>query len=490
MDGGADKRESGRALLRGAGYGRSLSARLLVLTVLFIMIAEVLIFVPSIANFRATWLEQRLARAQIATLALEATPDNMVSRDLERELLRNAEALAVVLHRNSARRLVLSGDKMPEVEATFDLRGSSAPMLIWEAFDALAAGDGRIIRVIGEPLYMGGDIIDIVIEETPLRAAMLRYGLNIFLLSLVISIFTAALVFLTLNRMFVRPLKRLTGNMVAFREKPEDIGRVISASARQDEIGIAERELEAMQRQIRSTLNQQAHLAGLGRAVSKINHDLRNILASAQLISDRLSSVSDPTVQRLAPRLFASIDRAIDLCAKTLKFGRAEEDPPQRRFFSLADLVEEARSAAGLGAPGSGDEGRIRFFSEVPEGMRLYADPDQVFRILLNLVRNAAQALDGGDGDIRVKAWAAADGTAEIEVSDTGPGLAPRARAHLFEAFSGAARAGGTGLGLAISAELAGAHGGRVELVESRPGQTVFRVSLPQDQMGEAEAAQ
>jgi signal transduction histidine kinase len=468
-----------------ARYSRSLSSQLLLLTVIFVMAAEVLIFFPSIANFRLNWLEQRLANAQIASLALEATPDNMVSSALQLELLKNAEAYAIVLHRDATRRLILTKDNLPEIDAGYDTRERFAPVLIWDALEVLFAGDGRTIRVIGEPRFMGGDVIDLVIDETPLRQAMIGYGINIFTLSLVISVITAGLLFFALNRFLVRPLRRISENMVAFREKPEDIRRVITASGRRDEIGVAESELEAMQRQIRSTLNQQARLAALGGAVSKINHDLRNILTNAQLISDRIAGVSDPTVQKLGPRLFGSIDRAIDLCEKTLKFGKAEEDPPERRFFLLANLMEELTSASGLD-----DEARIAFVCDVPKDLRIHADPDQLFRILLNLVRNAAQALQGGDGEIKVRAWLEEDDKVEIEVWDNGPGLPERARKHLFQAFAGSARAGGTGLGLAICAELAEAHGGKLMLMESVPGKTVFRVCIPQDTAAVKLAAQ
>lgn len=472
---------------RGGWFARSvrplrgsLSRRLLLLTVLFVMLAEVLIFVPSMANFRLNWLEQRLAAAQIASLALEARPDNMVSPALREELLKNAQVYAVALHRDDARRLVLSEDMPPMVNRSFDLRGAMAVELIMDAFETVFAGDGRIILVTGEPRFGAGESIEIVFDETPLRHAMFQYGKNIFLLSLVISIITASLVYLVLHFVLVRPMRRLTGNMVAFRVNPEDARRVIAPSMRADEIGVAERELSLMQKEIRATLTQKAHLASLGAAVSKINHDLRNILASAQLISDRIGAVDDPTVQHLAPRLFASIDRAIDLCTKSLRFGRAEEAAPQRRLLELRQLVDEVAEAAWS------ETDALRWVNDVPPGLVVDADPDQLFRILLNLVRNAAQALTeeaaGGaiGGEIRLSAYRVLDHV-HIDISDDGPGLPPKAREHLFEPFSGSGRAEGTGLGLAIAAELARMHGGHIDLVRSDASGTLFRVCIPDD---------
>ena len=455
---------------------QSLSRRLLVLTILFVMLSEVLIFVPSIANFRKTWLEQNLGAAQIAALALEATPDNMVSPRLQQELLENAQVFAVSLHRDDKHHLMLSEKMPPEIDATYDLRMAMAPDLIMDAFHTLLAGDGRVIQVTGYPRFGAGDFIEIVISETPLRQAMIRYGENIFLLSLVISVVTAGLVFLVLNFVLVRPMRRITENMVAFRNNPDDARLLVAPSDREDEIGVAERELAAMQRDIRATLNQRAHLAALGAAVAKINHDLRNILANAQLMSDRLSTVDDPTVRKLAPRLFASIDRAIDLCTRTLRFGRADEEPPRRSRFALAPLMEEVRQLSGLP-----DETEIHWTNDVPDDLMVEADRDHLFRILLNLGRNAMQALlDArlGQGEIRMTACRVGDHL-HIDVEDTGPGLPQKAREHLFEPFTGGTRAGGSGLGLAIADELARGHGGRIDLLETGEEGTIFRVCIP-----------
>jgi signal transduction histidine kinase len=111
------------------------------------------------------------------------------------------------------------------------------------------------------------------------------------------------------------------------------------------------------------------------------------------------------------------------------------------------------------------------------------ADPEQLFRIMLNLVRNALQALESRDardpGRDQIRITGRREGAvAVIEVSDTGPGLSERARAHLFEAFQGSTRTGSVGLGLAIVAELVRAHGGDIRLVEGTIGAT-FRVSIP-----------
>jgi len=325
---------------------------------------------------------------------------------------------------------------------------------------------------------MGGDFVEIVMDEAPLRKAMLRWSVNILLLSIIISAIAAALVYLSLHYLFVRPMRRITASMTAFRADPESGSNVMRASSRHDEIGVAERGLAVMQADIASMLHQKSHLAALGLAVSKISHDLRNLLASAQLFSDRLTSLPDPTVQRFAPRLMQALERAIAFCQSTLSYGQAKEPPPDRRMVALDGLLDEVCHTLGLGP-----EARIQWVASVERGLMVDADPDQLFRVLLNLARNAAQALESRetrdpDRD-QIRITGRREGAvAVIEVADTGPGLSEAARAHLFEAFQGSTRTGGSGLGLAIAAELIRAHGGEIRLVEGTIGAT-FRITIP-----------
>ena len=466
------------------GFG--LSAKLLLLTLTFVMLAEVLIFVPSVANFRITWLTDRLTAAQLAALAAEAVPGGVVPDPLRVELLRTAQVRAVALKRNNERRLVLPPDMVSEIDDTFDFRASSRSRgvgnelglrlrLIWEALNVFSAKEGRVIRVIGEPGMGAGDFIEVVLPEAPLKAAMIRYGLNVLGLSVIISMITAALVYFALNGLLVQPMMRITRNMLRFSENPEDASRIITPSQRHDEVGTAERELAHMQEQLTQTLQQKNRLAALGLAVSKISHDLRNMLANAQLLSDRLSSLPDPAVQRFAPKLIASLGRAIALCESTLQFGRAEETAPRRELVSLRILVAEVGD--GLGLP---REGMIDWSVEMEDGLQIDADRDQLYRVLSNLARNALQALEQQDvvkGHIRI--IGRRNGRrVSIEVSDDGPGVPDKARANLFKAFQGSARKGGTGLGLAVAYELVAAHGGIIRLHDTARG-AAFELEIP-----------
>lgn len=453
---------------------QSLSGRLLLFTIAFVMLAEALLYFPSLARFYQDQLTARLAAAQIAVLALDQGDPQSISPQLKKELLANAGVRAVALKRNNTRRLYLAETMPPEISTSIDLRDISDFGLIGYAVDSMVMGDGRTLRLIGRPRLQGGEFIEAIIDEAPLRDDLLTYSARIFELSLFISIMTASLVFATLYFALVRPMQRLTQSMVSFQERPEDAQRIIVPSAREDEIGQSERVLATMQTEIRQALQQREHLAALGSAVAKIQHDLRNILSSAQLASDRLAASNDPAVQQLAPRLMKSIDRAIDLASNTLKYGRAEEAPANRHRQLLLPLAEEAMHAA-LAA----GDGRATWRNDIASDLEVDADGEQLLRVLVNLGRNAVQALEGkADGQVTLSARRADDGTA-IDVADNGSGIPEQVLKHLFEAFAGRGRIGGTGLGLAIARELARGHGGDVVMLRTGPEGTTFRITIP-----------
>ena len=465
-----------RGIARGLSIG--LSGKLLFLTIIFVMVAEVLIYVPSIANFRLNWLNDRLAAAHTAALVLDAAPSGMVPESLAKQILDSIGANAVAMKMGTQRRLLAASNVPAKVEAEIDMRNVSWWGATIDAFEVLLYDEpSDAIRVVG-PAPMGGEFIEIILAEAPLRKAMLKFSVNILLLSLAISGITATLVFFALHYILVRPMRRITANMVAFRADPENHALIIPESGRRDEIGTAEEELAAMQRELASMLHQKSRLAALGLAVSKINHDLRNLLASAQLFSDQLSNLPDPKVQRFAPKLMRALERAIAFCQSTLSYGAAQEAPPDRKTIEVEPLIEEVHEALGLGL-----DVPIRWIVAVERGLTVEADHDQLFRVLVNVARNAAQALEtrGARDPARdqIRITGRREGiVAIIEVSDTGPGVSEKARAHLFQAFQGSTRAGGTGLGLAIAAELVRAHGGDIRLVPGTIGAT-FSITLP-----------
>lgn len=479
--------QNGLTSSRRAWLRLGLPTKLLLLTAMFVMLAEVLIFVPSVANFRVNWINNRLMAAQLAALAADAAPGGNVPPPLRDELLNTAEVQAVALRRDGTRRLVLAPDAPIAVDVHFDLRSSPDVSvgreillrlgLVGDALGVFVSSGKRTMRVIGPLGQNPEDFIEVVMPEAPLRAAMFRFGLTIFGLSVIISFITAAMVYLSLLRLLVQPMMRIARNLVRFSEKPEDQSRIIVPSERSDEIGIVERELAGMQQQLAQSLRQKTRLAQLGLAVSKINHDLRNMLANAQLISDRLGALPDPTVQKFAPKLIASLDRAINLCNDTLKFGRAQEATPRRELLLLKPALEEVGDSLCLPR-----ENRIAWVIDVvPENLRVDADRDGLYRVLSNICRNAVQALesleDGHSGKIGVKARREGRKVL-IEVYDNGPGIPPRVRENLFQPFRSSQRIGGSGLGLSIAAEIITSHGGSIKLLDTEVG-TTFRIEIP-----------
>jgi signal transduction histidine kinase len=463
----------------------SLSGRFLILTTVFVMLAEVLIFVPSVARFRENYLETRLERAQIASLAVLA--DDVLDPELEQELLDNAGVFNVVLRRDEVRQLALSSPIPEPIHATYDLRDSTGLSLIRDAMGTLFDPVNRIIRVIGNPVRDGGLLIEVTMETGPLRTAMIEYGINILILSAVISVVTAGLLFLAVRVLLVVPIKGVVAAMQDYARAPEDARRIIAPKAGVTELREAEDALQSMQTQLTQALRQKERLAQLGGAVAKVSHDLRNILTSAQLFVDRIEGSEDPAVRRLAPKLVGSISRAVALCESTLAFGRAEEPPPALNRVRLAAVVAEVvdgeRMAAG--------EHPVSFSESVPAGMTIRADGEQLYRVLLNLVRNARQAIvaSGKAGEIRIGA-VEYDELWRITVSDTGPGLPPKAREHLFQPFQGGTTKGGAGLGLTIAAELVRGHGGRLDLERTDAGGTSFAILLPKAAERLADAAE
>ncbi len=457
---------------------KSLSGRFLLLTIIFVMLAEVLIFVPSVSRFRVEYLQTRLNSSQLASLALLASPNDMVTPELEAELLRNADVLNVALQRDSMRELILSSPMKAPIEQSYDLRNARAWTLIDDAMLVLWRTDNRVIRVRGEPVNQAGLLIEVALNEKPLRDAVIAYGANILSLSLFISIVTGALLFVAVRWLLVLPISRVVCQIREFEAAPEDVRKIIQPRAGATELLEAETAIQSMQIQLSQLLKQKGHLADLGGAVAKISHDLRNMLTTTQLLADRMEMSDDPMVQKTAPKLITSLSRAVNLCDSTLRFGKAEETAPNLRKFSMKPLLREVVDAEML-AIGDAD---IEVSLDVKEPITLRADREQLYRIVNNIVHNACQvlAVQKQHGIIKVKGRETPENWV-ITVSDNGPGLPQKALDNLFTPFEGGARRGGAGLGLAISADLVKAHGGTIELLTSDANGSAFEINLPKD---------
>lgn len=455
----------------------SLRSRLLILTFFFVMVVSVFVYLPSIATYRLEFLEKRLENAQIAALALEERGGTAVSPQLEERLLEQSGVIAVIL-RNEDKSLFLGFDVMPEeVDASYDLRTTSLGMLIFDAYDVLDTGGSRLIRVVGAPMTANTRWLEITLDEAELYENLRNYSNNVLVLAIIVSLFTGILVYLALHWMLVRPIRKVKDSIVSFRRSPEVPTKIKMGQKRSDEIGLVQRELARMQEEVRQSLKQKSNLAALGEAVAKINHDLRNVLATAQLASDALQRVDHPRVQKVSRRLMTAVSRAIALCEATILHGKAEDPVPEKADVELRDLVYDVGSSLGLM-----DGGEFHFIVNVDEHFIVNVDAEQFHRVLLNLCRNAGE-VQGPEGTIEISAEKDQTGTSHIRVRDEGPGIPDAVRADLFKAFT-SAKSGGTGLGLATARDIVVAHGGQIGLESTGEEGTTFIMCMPPAEEG------
>ena len=451
-----------------------LSWRILGLVVVAVMTAEILLFLPSIARFRLVYLEQLIESGTLAALALDATPDNMVTEDVKRALLNHARVDAVVLvEPNKPRRALLNIAPRPDMP-TFNLKERGALGLIWDALAAMTRDGAYYTRVGGESMRLPKAMVWIVVDELPMRIAMYGFTGRVLVLSIIIALFTAALLHLALRWLVLRPLQDLSADLVAFRGAPEEPGTARPPVDRNDEIGVVDREFQNLQREIRASLRQKSRLAEVGAASNKINHDLRNILSTARLLSDRLARSDDERTRKLAPTILNTIDRATRLASDAIQYVR-DRPTPRITEFDLSDLVDEVGVALQEQGEDSDPNVLRNWVNALGGERRVRADRDLLYRVFVNLGRNA---FDAGASAVTVKAKNGGNFLV-VGVSDNGPGLPADVAAQLFKPFTTGGRAGGAGLGLCIARDLVRAHGGEIALAETGPQGTTFRFTLP-----------
>jgi signal transduction histidine kinase len=464
-------RPPGRRLVLPGG----LSARLLLATALVVVLANAIIVPVLLANRQNEWLRSEVAAGQLASLAVQAAPQGKVTVELKQKILQRAGLVAVGIEDQGVMRSVLAPSRLPGGSYRINLRQPNPVSDLADLLQTLVGGGDRMLLVTGRA--DDGETVQILVPDRSLRSLLLANLGELVIGALFTSAMAGALVYLFLNFFLVRPMQRITRAMERFRADPEDPAARLAPSGRRDEIGRAEAELDRMQSDLRAALASRARLATLGEAVAKINHEMRNMLTSAKLASERLASSGDPVVTRVLPRLERALDRAVTLATNVLNFGKSEEPSPAARPVPLKAALEAAAEDAQLPSAG------VKLCADVSERAQVLADPDQLHRILVNLMRNAREALDveeGRDAAGAVKVGLhVGDGFTVITLADNGPGLPERARTNLFQPFVGSARKGGAGLGLAISRELAQAHGGDLELGETGPEGTVFLLRLP-----------
>jgi len=472
QDGFAAPARAGLSRVRDLAF--SLPGKLLGLSILFVFIAEILIFFPSAANFRTEWLMDRAEAAHLAALAAESAEDVMLGEDMVRELLAGAEAVSVARVTEGVNELVLGGTLRGGELVTADLTKENFFDALLATCHTFIAPQGRYVRIIATPRTRqgSGELISVIVPEDGLKRELFAYSRNIAWLSLFIAVVTGGLLYVFLLFMLVRPMRKLAKAMTRFQEDPLDTSRAVTAGTRLDEIGQAEAALAAMQSEVRSAFAQRERLAALGGAVARINHDLRNVFASAQLVSDRLAMSKDERVAGMGARLLRAVDRGIRLCQETLDYGKSQEREPDLKSINLRNAIDDAAGDAFAAT------GAAEWRNDVDEVVFVSADPDHLHRIFVNLVRNAVQAMEKQDAAALTVTAEAEDAVVRVALTDTGPGVPGRVRETLFQPFGVSGTKSGSGLGLSIARELARAMGGDVTLKATGEDGTTFEVRL------------
>lgn len=468
-----------RSLMQPVSFRRSLSARLLWLTIGLVLLAEILVFVPSLGRERREWLKEHLRDAGIVASAATAVPGPQSERELLMRLS-GADAVQIVDHG-----MVLVALGTPSADkrlARIDLSRESAVHGMWCALKRVVWDQETLIDLIGPSSLWPGAVTEVIFRDTALNRQLRGFARDIALTSLATAAATGALVYGALLVLLVRPMRRIIRSISAFRANPER-GAPLDPEAvsvlANDEMAVAGRELSAMQQELRAALWRNARLAALGTAVAKFGHDLRNILTPATLAAERLAGSPDPKVARSGQVLIRAVDQATELLQQTLAFAR--EGPPalERTSFGLRDLVQEVADAV------VGAKANFSARNDVAPDLAVEADRAQLFRVLLNLLRNAAEARAQ-----QARVGASADaGLISIRIQDDGPGLPEQVRGDLFRPFGVSTRRGGSGLGLAIARDLMRAHGGDIVLVATDARGTQFRLDLPLAPLGRPESA-
>ena len=446
-----------------------LSARLLTLTILFVAGGGALAFPPALASFERQWLLERVRAAETVSRFADIARTSVNGPQRE-QLLRGAGVEWVAIQtKDEGLHLVLEGKQTSQTQTPYfvDLRDQAPAAWLAAPLQTLFGGSGRSVRVRATPRFIAAQFIEVVAPDAELRRELISYLWRMVLIVALVASMAGVLVYLSLNLFLVRPMQRITNAMERFRADPEDAEARVQLSGRRDEIGRAEAELDRMQADLRVALNSRARLAALGEAVAKINHDLKNMLTSAQIASERLAALKDPKVSQALPRLERALDRAVKLASGVLAYGKTQEAPPEPRPVRLAAAIEVAAEEARLAERG------VALTCKIAAAEQVKADPDQLHRILANLLRNAREAIEHQEdrkrpGRISVS-LIRIDGASLIRLSDNGPGVPERLRERLFQPFAGSGRPDSTGLGLAIARELAQAHGGDLTLSATGP---------------------
>ncbi len=276
----------------------------------------------------------------------------------------------------------------------------------------------------------------------------------------------------------LRPVRRLT-EAVKLVSTGREVRRVEVETS--DEVGVLAAEFNRMVESLEQrdrALRHSERLATVGRMAAQVAHEVRNPLMSiglnTELLEEELLELGDPAAAEARTLLHciqAEVERLTGVTEGYLTLARLPE--PELEPTDVNEVVEDLLVFSAEELARKDVEVERELTGDLPE---VRADANQLRQALLNLVRNAADAMAGG-GRLTVRT-ALVDGQVEVAVADTGPGIAPEEAERVFEPLW-STKPDGTGLGLAITRQIVEVHGGSIRC-ESRPGAgTTFFTRLP-----------
>ncbi len=449
----------------------SISGRLAILTFGFVFLMSSITLFPALAIFRESELQERIEEAALVALALTTNPIPEIDIDQSSALLEKAQILDLaVIDEGQRKRLLLPYEKVT-LTGRVDLTNLSFINRFVDGFKCALNSEQGIYLISGIPSFEFERVEAMVSIRT--ICSQVRMGASRFLfMSFGLALATSFLITFAVSRLVVRPVHFLTKTISNFDGK--GISKKVEIRNPIREFQNAEKSLKEMQDRVINSFEQQRRLATLGESVSKIQHDLRNMLSTAQLLADNLEESEDPKVRRSAPRLLRAIDRAINLSSQTLTYGNLHAHTPKFSLGKLAPVINEVMEDEAL----LDSSGNITFSVDCDQALEVHTDFQILKRILQNLIRNARQALEElGEGKILISVKE--NEGINICVRDTGPGLKEETVQHLFEPFRGSTRSNGSGLGLAIGKELSELIGGSLKLSSTSSIGTEFLIELP-----------
>jgi two-component system, NtrC family, nitrogen regulation sensor histidine kinase NtrY len=359
------------------------------------------------------------------------------------------------------------------------------------AVASLADGEGEFARSGDAPgsgrsremLLADGDqkvaSLTLSVSDSPLKAARLELIRRIVSLLVVMTVFAATLAFV-FSPIVTRPVEALAQGAQAIAGG--ELGRQVEVRA-SGELRALVTAFNEMSRNLKSATERAAvaeRIATWRDVGRRLAHEIKNPLTPIQISMETAVNAReagrtdfDEIFRESAHAVLEEVGRLRKIVDEFSKFARLPSPQP-----ALLDLSEVAQSVLALYAsPPHG----ITLSRELPSGLQVMADRDQIAQVLINLIRNAEEAIAGvgrADGQIVVRARAVSPGEVSLEVEDNGPGVAVSERGRIFEPYF-TTKEGGTGLGLAIAQRIADEHGGRME-VAGEPGHgAVFRLVLP-----------